>query len=367
MVTPQKLNSTGAASMVVVIFFSIIISIVTIGFIRLAINEQRQSTDLDLSQRAYYAAESGLEDARRAVGEYLSGELLASELNADTCDVPDGYDGVLDTEFDIEYTCMFIDLTPADYEVSLDAPNQTKQVKLRALNPGGGSPNIGSMTIEWHINAASPEGDGLLSADGGSYGLRGATANNMPQFGSWGNTPAMMEMQFIAYPNNITAASIRDNVSFLSPNNGGAGVNQQVFLAPSNPNPTVNGQVLPGECSDVAVGEFVCRATYNLNQANSNEIVLRMTNHYAATNVRLTMTTGPNSGGQTLLFADAQASVDVTGRASTVYRRVEANLDLQTLELLPDYTVQTAEDICKNFSFTTSLSNFSAPAGTSCN
>lgn len=356
-------QTEGAASMIVVIFISIVLSIMTIGFIRVAINEQRQSTDFDLSQRAYYAAESGIEDARRAVRDYLGGELTEAELNADVCDLPRNYSGVLsdDPDFDIEYTCMFIDLTPAAFRATFDGANITKQFTVKPVNSAGNPANFQTLTMNWHLNDLPAQGgDGLI---GSGVNLRGSGDVSLPRRSSW-NHPAMMEVTFISHPRNgLQRSNIQDSTVFLSPNTGSNGSSGTVFGA------GVDGRVRAASCSAVASGGYACSMQFNFNgyNATANELTMRMTTHYAATSIELSLSSGANGNGAPRLFDDMQATVDVTGRAGQVFRRVEAALDLNEHTVLPGYAVQSATDICKNFSFTNDLADFGGVAGTSCN
>ena len=57
----------GVASILTVIFFILIASVITIGFIRLSLNEGRQSLEDSLSKSALAAAYSGVSDAKRAI------------------------------------------------------------------------------------------------------------------------------------------------------------------------------------------------------------------------------------------------------------------------------------------------------------
>ena len=60
----KKLNNQqGVVSFFTVIFITLLLLILTTAYIRLMVNEQRQATDNDLSSRAFYAAESGVNDA----------------------------------------------------------------------------------------------------------------------------------------------------------------------------------------------------------------------------------------------------------------------------------------------------------------
>ncbi len=57
----------GAVSIFAVVFSALLLTILTVGFIRLMVSAQQRAINNDLSQSAYDAALAGVEDAKRAV------------------------------------------------------------------------------------------------------------------------------------------------------------------------------------------------------------------------------------------------------------------------------------------------------------
>ena len=60
----------GGISIFVVIMVSILVSIMSVGFLRLMLRDQEQASKLDLSQSAYDSAQAGIEDAKRFLRIY---------------------------------------------------------------------------------------------------------------------------------------------------------------------------------------------------------------------------------------------------------------------------------------------------------
>jgi len=333
----------GAASLITVIFVSIVLSIMVLGFVRLAINEQRQSTDNDLTNRAFYAAESGIEDAKRAIRHYLKdpATITLNENNCtlpvDTSATPELYSGVLSTldEFDTEYTCMLIDLTPSSYEAQIEK-NQTKQIELNTENGDG----FTEILVEWHINDAPPDGDGV------NPNLRSSTT--LPTESNWVSSgyPAMLRTLIFNYGGSITRNDLNDSatIAFLNP--------ATTAVGDINYNGSKVGDdydVYNANCkSSTGSGEYVCSQLIKVdNGSGNNHYVLRLTSLYSGTHVKVTLQNSPSS---IVNFEGTQVLVDVTGRAGDVYRRVESRLSLDSTfsDLLPDAAIVSADDICKN-------------------
>lgn len=79
----------GAVSIFIVIFAALLMTIVTIGFVRIMVNDQSQATNSDLSQSAYDSALAGVEDAKRALLQYqtICATGTVAECNAATAGV----------------------------------------------------------------------------------------------------------------------------------------------------------------------------------------------------------------------------------------------------------------------------------------
>jgi Tfp pilus assembly protein PilX len=60
-------QQSGFVAILTVIFFTLLMSVISVGFLRLMVQEQQQALQDDLSKSAYQSAQAGTEDAKRAM------------------------------------------------------------------------------------------------------------------------------------------------------------------------------------------------------------------------------------------------------------------------------------------------------------
>jgi Tfp pilus assembly protein PilX len=66
----EQNKESGLVAIFTVVFFILLISVLTLGFLRAMIVEQQQTTNDDLTKGGLAAAEAGVEDAKRAILAY---------------------------------------------------------------------------------------------------------------------------------------------------------------------------------------------------------------------------------------------------------------------------------------------------------
>jgi len=356
----HKSNQDGVVSLLVVIFIAILLTLITLAFLRLSITEHRQSVDEDLTTRAYYAAESGVEDAKRAITKYIADETTVN-LEGDTCKPADVVtNGVLSTLTDTEYTCQRIDLTPDAYENDLDAW-ETAQIPLHPANGAA----YDEIKISWH-------------RVGNDYdqNFNPHDKSSLPDVPTWNGAkyPALLRVNLFSTPKNgaLKRSNIFDVTGFVNPHSGSG-------PPPKFGTAVFDTKIVDGACDSSATeGQYACSITLTLTGGSNNNFdpsnrinYLRIESIYRGTNLRVALVN--SSSGSEVAIEDVQAIVDVTGRAGDVYRRVQARISLLSQDPFPfpDFAIQTADDICKNFSITDDAGDFitinpGIVAGTSC-
>jgi len=363
----------GFVSLFTVIFFMLLITIITVGFWRIMAIEQRQSLDNDLTASANAAAQSGIEDAKRAIIKYNSlsnGDPLKAQLEAaltsSECDALTGNNsirtalnlnssGSVNTQLNQYYTCLSVNLNTPDYIG--DASNGKSEFIPLVTEDGH---QFSEISVSWHL--ASP----TVGKDGDGQPARYAPGLLLPPVtggvNSWSSQgyPAYLRVQLYGYPEGNFGRAKMDQQThtiFLVPNTSSnaaaVGSTTPVNFETVDPRGTDQNKInLVGvKCSDtppnLPVGTYACTARLELptgQPSTSNNYYLRVTPVYSSTHFRLQLFQGSN----VVNFSGVEPLIDSTGRASDVFRRVQSRVRLDNLNNLPEYNVESAGDICKN-------------------
>lgn len=374
----KPVNEQGFVSLFTVIFFAMFITIITIGFMRIMIIEQQQALNNDLTASALTAAESGVEDGKRAILKYQSmpsgaaknallGALTSSQCNAITNNTTAQSIGIRasgsvtgQANLNQFYTCLTVNLFSPDYLSSASA-GKSDFIPLRAQ----ANADYDQIIVSWHLVSATvgDDGDGRPSNYAPS-----TTPPSLPQVAgsasSWATRgyPAYMRLQLYGYPGgSFTRASISDRSRsvFLIPATVGTAGTTPISLDTADPLPhqfdadkslAQNIRCTPTPAT-VAVGTYACMATLSLPsgasfQSTANTYYLRLTPLYGNTHFKVQL---KNSSTNAIVnFSEVQPIVDVTGRASDVFRRVQARVRMGNITDLPEYALETANTLCKN-------------------
>ncbi len=318
-----KNNQSGMVSIIVTMIIMIVLTLIVLGFAQLARREQRATLDRQLSTQAFYAAESGINDARRALANLPVGTPTPYEKQ--NC-APDGVvpNNSLDSGTNVAYTCLLI-----------------KQ-KLPNLVYG----NVGTdKSIIVPINFEGGSSDLKISWQGkdGQTGIRGGTTN-FPKEDTWspaspnpGNV-GVLRIDIVPV-SNLDRATMSSSTytAFLYP--AGSGGSSSV---PYVPGPSNQGKIVSVNC----INPDPYKCAINITGLNgTTKYMMRMKSIYTASAVDIS-TTNPN-----VTLSGAQAEIDSTGKAQDVLKRLKVRTPIAGSGsgdvFLPEYALETAGDICK--------------------
>lgn len=325
----NRTDQRGMASIIITMVTMVVISLIVIGFATISRREQRQSLDQLLSSQAFYAAESGVEDARAVIKNSLNtGQPIVGRTACLTNDAGGNYPTgnqmiVGDGEYDVRYTCLKVD--PAPSNVQFDNVSQNSIVV-----PVTSDQPITSIKVTWKPsteNSGSPM-DGCPSAPANSF---------TPQTG-WSCGHGVMRMDLVPTGGSLTSASLTGGLLsafFVPVTTGSPGT-----LAYSGN--TGKANVVAANCTAATA----CTATISGITGGSNSLSLRINSMYKPSN----MVIESFNGATAQKISGVQAMVDSTGKANDVLRRIQVRLPIvETGGNLPGAAITSNGSVCKRF------------------
>lgn len=338
-----KHNDKGFASIIIAITLVIITSLITIGFARLANTEQEQVTNRQLSNQAYYAAESGINDAAKALNEGFTAKkekcgplqpsdpgysspggtaLRNNNVDATPAGAPDA---------PVEWTCLLIDPAPSTLEYSPVGTVTPKLFRFSGVAANGTTPvSVNRLTFSWQD--ADPANTRFRSGSGISNSA-------FPPLSSW-NSVGMLRITIT--PLSVldrTALKNRTYTAYLYPTTAAS------TTVNYNPAANVSGQILNGGCSTTVTASKprFCTASVNMPSLPASEkYLVSLRSIYSKTNVSVSI----NSGSARAF--GAQAKVDSTGRSQDVLKRLQVRIPARNEYYYPGFAAEASGDICKD-------------------
>ncbi len=342
-------NQSGMISILTVVLLTLVLVIITTGFLRIIIRNQRATVDVQLSTQAYYAAESGIEDAKKAIELRLqeiregTGPNSKVLLNDDTCTPATavsaglplwGNTGRLTTDGNVAYTCQTIDMTPTELVKDL---NEGESWNTPLSVEAGTATQI---RIKW--TKADTDGSALSSIPIGSR-------NQLTPRDVWRSAGRMplLRVQFVSVPGGVISTNAyyqNERTYFIAPTAGGSpSINTGLPGAVNDTN--FNNDVQQANCTGGA-GNVSCvvRLESGIAITPTSLARLNIRSIYRGSEVTVELL---DAGGTPLETIGSQATVDVTGKASDVFKRLKVTIPIEKGQETFDYAAQSSEDICK--------------------
>ena len=314
--TRERLNNRGAVALITTIIISILLSIIITGVAIVMVSELRQSNDNEQSIRAYYAAESGVEDAiNKAMilphtDQDCSSPALSKNLNLDPANPGQ-----------VGWSCQQISFS-GQPSGSLPQADKAVQIDLE------GSTNFHSATLEWD---AAP-----------SHSYAAVPAGTLPQTSAWNNRPAALELTVVRYPNSPPFADSAIKIQNYLVLPGPPGPSTDVVIGAA-----VGSNPLRGKCT--AGGTYHCTVTIKNFNTSPESYMLRLRTRYVGTDYKFTFFQGNNATGAQKVVFDGTATIDVTGKAGDVYRRVIYKIPFNKGAAVGlDYVLFSDTNVCKD-------------------
>lgn len=322
----------GFVSIIITMIIMIVISLIVLGFAQVTRREQRQALDRQLSTQAFYAAETGINVAVNAIQKQgyntekaNCGPDAAGPLSATN---------VLDAANGVQYSCLLIDPSPNSLEyTSID----TDQSTVIPITPAAGT--LSRIAFSWQDKTGNSTFSGCPAPTAGQFTL--------PAVAAWPATcnAGILRIDLVPKDVTITRAGLASRTlsAFLYPQNGGT--NNTTFTY--NLNSPDQGAIIAANCNSASAPRK-CNVSIQLSSASgTGTFYARVRSIYKSSAMTVT---AYDAGNQQLDLINAQASVDSTGKANDVLRRIAVRVPLSSIgNGVPSFAIQTSDSICKRF------------------
>ncbi len=403
-------RESGQASMVTVAMFMMLFAAIAVSFTFVVISASRQALNDSLQSSAKIAAESGVEDAKRLIvycynkrqlgGGYSSADdqklcsqvigKLSDELEGMKCDYileqmknKAGIDGVEEedngrgyrvrvgnngggkNENNEYYQCLKIATKTDNYQGVVNNLGKSVIVPLRVVDKYNQAAVIDRLEIEWHRNVTGNDGDDPAE-------MNGANGTGLPKATTWNssNRPAVLRVERVGVPKKVGGFTLNeladsDTALTLRPSESGNGKggyrlgNYEPQYPSSNKDKIApNSQyhkgvpIVEAYCQDGSNNnDYACKTIFNKESLYTDKTYyLRINAIYRSTHFKITAYQGKNK----LYFDGVQPLVDVTGRSSDSFSRIQARLkpsfdkNADSTNWWPEYVIDTNGKVCKD-------------------
>ena len=340
--TNTKHNEQGFASIIIALVLIIVLALLTVGFAQLARREQQNALNKQLASQANYAAESGYNAAYQDIKSGAINNDNASDTNCmnKVGSLPSELPAaaktatqIINSSNGVSVTCLLVTLKTSNLEVSGMQPGTGKHVTFGTDDP------LDTITIKWG------------SDDNHTHYPDSYSTEKFPTLSNWkdgSGNPYPPIIQFSLTPtSSLDESALADNTfnAYLYPSKTAPG---NVAINPANP-----VQVIEGDCDPADTSGYPCHVT--LTGLNNQTYVLHVLDYYDTSNILITGTTqgGGGGGGGAATFT-GEPSIDVTGKAQGVLKRLQYRVfthggnggGADDNAILPNGAIE-AQNICK--------------------
>lgn len=311
-------NQDGFASIVIAMILILILSLVTVGFAQLMRNNQTQALNKQISSQAYYAAESGINDAQDAINAAEQNSTFLSKTSCNSS-VPKAYSSYFNSQVgkNASYTCLLINPAPKSvpYTISTSAPTVTELTGT--TSPGNNTVPINTITIKWQAASGSSSGTAPT-----------CSSDCFPQASQWKYTGVLRVA--LTPLSNLSRSNLINNTytAFLYPSASGGSA---TYATSAN-----SGKIIGGNCNSSS-----CSVT--ISGLSSANYILSMRAIYSPVQISVSA----NGASGSLQIENAAYMVDATGKSQNELKRIRAYIPAHNNYPVPSFALQTAGGICK--------------------
>ncbi|HSH55663.1 MAG TPA: VWA domain-containing protein [Candidatus Limnocylindrales bacterium] len=346
----RRQSEQGVVSIMVTMVLMVVITLIVLGFAQLSRREQVQTLDRQLSQQAFFAAESGINDARYTIFKALQAGKEVQEK--DDCETkpqpPDNNptpgnpypaDPRIDAANNVEYTCLLVTTKLPDIQQSLASEGKSVTIPIK---PAGGLVN------RIHINWRATERP--ASTTGCSTTATIPTTGSFPKnaAGGWNCPFGVLRVDIVPTGPGVIKRDVllaNQKAFFLYPTR----VTHTQTVDYAGPRGAVRAMACTIDGCDIDM----------INVGGSTEYAMRFSSIYKGGTFTVS---AKDAAGAPLRLQGAQARIDATGKAQNVLRRMQVRVSLLADGgVTSEQAIQSGSSLCKRFSVIPESKSFSIP------
>jgi hypothetical protein len=314
-------------SIIVTMVLIMIMTLVVISMSENANREQRQSIDRQLSDQAFYNAESGINDWANYL--YQNPTAVAQKSTCEPQAPPAaGFTENIDTDGSNKYSCVFYDKSPRSIEFDNLSISDSSVIALQPDN------NINQLIFKWR----PADGDGRV--DGCNF--NGTTfARQLPANCEVGG----LRIDLVDSAGTRSQVAANSFAAYALPRASGAGV---MTFGTGQKGAVGVANCSNGECTLRLNSPGILSGARKFLHIKSlyadNDVTITGCRNSSATNCDLTS----GNGNQLVRFNNAQIELDVTGKSLDVLRRIKVRVPAQSqYDNAGSFSLKTTQSICK--------------------
>ena len=321
----NRRSERGMVSILVTMIMMIVISLIILGISQITRSNRREQLDQQLAAQAYYAAESGI---NQAVSYLAANPTYSTNTNGRCGDfiTTAGLNSTLNGGSKVSYTCLMVNPTPTSLQ---KAPlTQDSNTVWLVKNAAGAAFN--QLEFKWVSNNTSQ-----FSGASNTCSAAMGSAINFTKWNNWNCAFGILRVDMVPTSGGAIPASTLQAPA------------RTLYLVPSYGSSTTttvlsgNAQVIYAKCE---AATKLCSMKLT-GHGTTSEYFVRLSMIYQdADSVQLTAT---DTTG-TVRFSGGQAVIDVTGKAQDQLRRIQARIPLTAGNTpMPNFALQSTQPICK--------------------
>ena len=319
----------GMVSILVTMIMMIVITLIIVGISQVTRSNRREQLDQQLSTQAYYAAESGLNQAVDFFAAHPTAKLNTNGncsqfiTNASPSGLQQvlGVGNVLNSGTSVSYTCLMVNSIPATLQ---KAPlTQDSNAVWHAQESTGTA--FTELRLQW-----APNENTQFTGSNNT-----CAATNFTAYANWKCAFGILRVDLVSTAGTVSGSTLQSAAKtlYLVPTFTISGVTTPQTITAST------GQVINVKCT-----ASLCdvRLTPSIS---SSDYYTRLTMIYQDSD---TVTMSGSTASGAAKFSGGQAVIDVTGKAQDQLRRIQARIPLNlNVNPIPYFALQSTDDLCK--------------------